>query len=60
MMDWLGKALQLPEEFLSGGKGGGVIQVKCLPSNLQKKSGQKSDYLTVPPLLFREQRVKLH
>ena len=27
MMDWLGKALQLPEEFLSGGKGGGVIQV---------------------------------
>ena len=49
MMDWLGKALQLPEEFLSGGKGGGVIQVKCLSSILQKKSGQKSDFLTVPP-----------
>ena len=30
MMDWLGKMLQLPEAFLSGGKGGGVIQV-CLP-----------------------------
>ena len=28
MMDWLCKALDLPEQFLSGGKGGGVIQVK--------------------------------
>jgi hypothetical protein len=28
MMDWLGKMLNLPEEFLSGGKGGGVIQVR--------------------------------
>ena len=29
MMDWLGKLLDLPQEFLasSGGKGGGVIQV---------------------------------
>ena len=27
MMDWLGKMLQLPDVFLSGGKGGGVIQV---------------------------------
>lgn len=29
MMDWLGKLLGLPKEFLasSGGKGGGVIQV---------------------------------
>jgi len=29
MMDWLGKMLDLPPEFLasSGGKGGGVIQV---------------------------------
>jgi hypothetical protein len=29
MMDWLGKMLDLPKEFLasSGGKGGGVIQV---------------------------------
>ncbi|XP_064648973.1 aromatic-L-amino-acid decarboxylase-like [Lineus longissimus] len=26
MMDWLGKMLNLPEAFLSGGKGGGVIQ----------------------------------
>lgn len=27
MMDWLAKMLQLPEQFLSGGKGGGVIHV---------------------------------
>ena len=29
MMDWLGKMLKLPDEFLfsSGGNGGGVIQV---------------------------------
>ncbi|CAH1792590.1 unnamed protein product [Owenia fusiformis] len=26
MMDWLAKLLNLPEQFLSGGKGGGVIQ----------------------------------
>jgi len=32
MMDWLGKLLDLPEQFLasSGGKGGGVIQVSFL------------------------------
>ena len=30
MMDWLAKMLQLPEEFMSGGKGGGVIQVTGL------------------------------
>ena len=29
MLDWLGKMIDLPQEFLacSGGKGGGVIQV---------------------------------
>jgi hypothetical protein len=29
MLDWLGKMLELPKEFLAstGGKGGGVIQV---------------------------------
>ena len=27
MMDWLAKLLKLPEQFMSGGKGGGVIQV---------------------------------
>jgi aromatic-L-amino-acid decarboxylase len=26
VLDWLGKLLHLPEEFLSSGKGGGVIQ----------------------------------
>lgn len=32
MMDWLGKMLKLPEDFLAGtkGKGGGVIQVSML------------------------------
>ena len=28
MMDWLAKMLKLPQHFMSGGKGGGVIQVK--------------------------------
>jgi aromatic-L-amino-acid decarboxylase len=29
MMDWLGKMLKLPEDFIAGthGQGGGVIQV---------------------------------
>ena len=27
MMDWLAKLLNLPDDFLSTGKGGGVIQV---------------------------------
>ena len=32
MLDWLGKMLALPEEFLacSGGRGGGVIQVSTV------------------------------
>ena len=30
MMDWLAKALNLPDEFLSKGKGGGVIQVSVV------------------------------
>ncbi|ELT87847.1 hypothetical protein CAPTEDRAFT_205627 [Capitella teleta] len=30
MMDWLAKMLELPDQFLSGGKGGGVIHV-CQP-----------------------------
>ena len=28
VMDWLAKILDLPEMFMSGGKGGGVIQVR--------------------------------
>lgn len=30
MLDWLGKMINLPEEFLAGkdGRGGGVIQVR--------------------------------
>ena len=47
MMDWLGKALQLPEEFLSGGKGGGVIQVK-ITGNLQG-GGRGLSYSGVNP-----------
>lgn len=30
MMDWLAKMLQLPEQFMSGGRGGGVIHVSHL------------------------------
>ena len=32
MLDWLGKMIDLPKEFLacSGGKGGGVIQVRIV------------------------------
>ena len=33
MMDWLAKMLMLPTGFLSGGKGGGVIQVKYQEKN---------------------------
>ena len=28
VLDWLAKILDLPEMFMSGGKGGGVIQVR--------------------------------
>ena len=28
MMDWLAKMIQLPRQFMSGGKGGGVIHVR--------------------------------
>ncbi|CAH1785663.1 unnamed protein product [Owenia fusiformis] len=34
MMDWLAKLLNLPEQFLSGGKGGGVIQGTASESTL--------------------------
>ena len=30
VMDWLGKMLQLPSDFLSEGKGGGIIQVSIV------------------------------
>lgn len=31
MLDWLGKMINLPPQFLAGkdGEGGGVIQVRC-------------------------------
>ena len=43
MMDWIGKMLQLPEDFLfcGPGRGGGVIQVKTFFANMlssEKKS----------------------
>ena len=38
MMDWLAKLLKLPEEFMSGGKEGGVIQVKNRPYKVCFKS----------------------
>ena len=36
VMDWLGKMLELPSDFLSGGKGGGIIQVSIvtIPNSL--------------------------
>ncbi len=39
-MDWLGKLIGLPPVFLacSGGKGGGVIQVKAIAFIIEKKN----------------------
>lgn len=44
MMDWLGKMLNLPEEFLasSGGKGGGVIQGSASEATLVALLGAKA------------------
>lgn len=44
MMDWLGKMLDLPEEFLacSGGKGGGVIQGTASEATLVALLGAKA------------------
>lgn len=44
MMDWLGKMLGLPEEFLacSGGKGGGVIQGTASEATLVGLLGAKA------------------
>nr|CAA69668.1 Dopa decarboxylase [Ceratitis capitata] len=47
MMDWLGKMLELPAEFLacSGGKGGGVIQGTASGSTLVALLGAKAKKL---------------
>lgn len=44
MLDWLGKMLDLPEEFLacSGGKGGGVIQGTASEATLVALLGAKA------------------
>lgn len=44
MLDWLGKMLDLPKEFLacSGGKGGGVIQGTASEATLVALLGAKS------------------
>lgn len=44
MMDWLGKMLELPKEFLasSGGKGGGVIQGTASEATLVALLGAKA------------------
>lgn len=44
MLDWLGKMLQLPAEFLasSGGKGGGVIQGTASEATLVALLGAKA------------------
>lgn len=47
MLDWLGKMLQLPAEFLasSGGKGGGVIQGTASEATLVALLGAKAKML---------------
>ncbi|GAA50785.1 aromatic-L-amino-acid decarboxylase [Clonorchis sinensis] len=42
MMDWLAKMLHLPEEFLSGGNGGGVIQGSCSEATLVALFGARN------------------
>lgn len=44
MLDWLGKMLELPAEFLacSGGKGGGVIQGTASEATLVALLGSKA------------------
>ncbi|TGZ60847.1 hypothetical protein CRM22_008313 [Opisthorchis felineus] len=42
MMDWLAKLLQLPEYFLSGGDGGGVIQGSCSEATLVSLCGARN------------------
>lgn len=44
MLDWLGKMLDLPREFLasSGGKGGGVIQGTASEATLVALLGAKA------------------
>ncbi|CAA9996214.1 unnamed protein product [Nesidiocoris tenuis] len=48
MLDWLGKLLGLPKEFLacSGGKGGGVIQGSASEATLVALLGAKSKIMT--------------
>jgi len=36
VMDWLAKLLELPKDFLSTGKGGGVIQVSAPPVDVSQ------------------------
>lgn len=47
MLDWLGKMLELPVEFLasSGGKGGGVIQGTASEATLVALLGAKAKIL---------------
>ncbi|XP_030746668.1 aromatic-L-amino-acid decarboxylase-like isoform X2 [Sitophilus oryzae] len=49
MLDWLGKALGLPKEFLacSGGKGGGVIQGTASEATLVALLGAKAKAIAV-------------
>lgn len=48
MLDWLGKMLELPGEFLacSGGKGGGVIQGTASEATLVALLGAKARAVT--------------
>lgn len=55
MLDWLGKMLELPKEFLasSGGKGGGVIQVNILQIRVEIQ------YNTFYPSKLRRRIIQL-
>jgi len=46
VMDWLGKLIRLPEDFLFGGKGGGVIQVSITNHIISGDNADKVAYDT--------------
>lgn len=58
MLDWVGKMLNLPKEFLacSGGKGGGVIQVIMITRIVERVSGRR--FSIFPPSAILERRYE--
>ena len=62
MLDWLGKMLDLPKEFLacSGGKGGGVIQVNLSKSFFNEITGIPKIWMFIQIYIFmnRDEEVR--